>query len=229
MKKMLLKTTECELLSFNKMRIRVMPPTLYLKNFFILPLLFFALSLSGCITTKSGTPAYQPLSPQQRASMQTKELEGSFDTGFTATLSVLQDQGWQIDVVDKESGIIQASSLKRQNTIRPADDWYAQHDSKYIKKISKQAKKRGTGLLEWTRWEQITVHIEPWGRESIRERITITKVGSLPSNTYSYKSKTSTIGAKEQSVIIENPATYQYLFQQIQRSIFIRQGLTNKK
>jgi hypothetical protein len=172
---------------------------------------------------------YQPLSAQQRASMQTKELEGSFETGFSATISVLQDEGWQIDVVDKSSGIIQASSLKRQSIIGPAEDWYAERDTNYVKKLIKQAKKKRTVLLEWTRWEQLTVHIETWGKETIMERITITKYGSLPSNTYSYKAKTTTIGAKEQSVVVENPATYQYLFQLIQRSIFIRQGLTNNK
>jgi hypothetical protein len=65
----------------------------------------------------------------------------------------------------------------------------------------------------------------------VRERITITKFGSLASHTYSLsdkkgRDKISTEGGKEQSLIIENPATYQYLFQQIQRAIFIRQGLT---
>ena len=54
--------------------------------------------------------------------MQTRELSGDFATAFSATLSVLQDEGWQIDVVDKESGIIQASSLKRQDSIGPAED-----------------------------------------------------------------------------------------------------------
>jgi len=42
------------------------------------------------------------------SAMQTKELEGDLDTGFAATISVLQDEGWQIEVVDKASGIIQA-------------------------------------------------------------------------------------------------------------------------
>ncbi len=198
---------------------------IYYLLIFLLP---GALLNSGCIKSGAGVGAYQPLSIQQRAAMQTKELEGSFDTGFAATLSVLQDEGWQINVVDKSSGIIQANSLKRQSSIGPAEDWYAERDPKYINKIIKQAKKKGAELVQWTRWEQITAHIEPWGSNTIRERITITKYGSLPSNTYSYESKTRTIGAREQSVVVENPATYQYLFQQIQRAVFIRQGLTNK-
>ena len=190
--------------------------------------------ISGCAGTRAIKSDYQPLSSQQRAAMQTKELEGSFDTGFSATISVLQDEGWQITVVDKSSGIIQASSLKRQSIIGPAEDWHNKMDSNYIETLKKNAEKRGSGLLDWTRWEQLTVHIEPWGKNSIRERITITKFGSLPSNTYSYANKkdiqrTATIGAKEQSIVVESPATYQYLYQKIQRAIFIRQGLTNEQ
>ncbi len=197
----------------------------------------FILSLfmiTGCAGIRSIKSVYQPLSSQQRSVMQTKELEGSLDTGFSATISILQDEGWQIEVVDKSSGIIQASSLKRQGIIGPAEDWHSKMDSKYIETLQKNAAKRGSGLLDWTRWEQLTVHIETWGKSTIRERITITKFGSLPSNTYSYANKkeiqkTATIGAKEQSIVVENPATYQYLFQKIQRAIFIRQGLTNEQ
>lgn len=191
------------------------------------------LVISGCAGLKRTTHTYQPLSSQQRSAMQTKEMEGSFDTGFSATISVLQDEGWQIEVVDKSSGIIQASSLKRQSIIGPAEDWYSKKDPNYINTLQKNAAEKGSGLLDWTRWEQLTVHIEPWGKSTLRERITITKFGSLPSNTYSFSNKndiqkTTTIGAKEQSVVVENPATYQYLFQKIQRAIFIRQGLTNE-
>jgi len=58
----------------------------------------------------------------------------------------------------------------------------------------------------------------------------LTRTRSLSSSTYSFtdsrgSQKISTTGAKEQSLVIENPATYQYLFQQIQRAVFIREGL----
>jgi hypothetical protein len=190
--------------------------------------------LSGCAKTTASIPPYQPLSIQQRASMQTKELTGDFDTGFAATISVLQDEGWQIDVVDKDSGIIQASSLKRQDIIGPAEDWYAKNDSAYHEKLIKKAEEEKRQLPEWTRWEQLTAHIEPWGSTTIRHRITITKFGSLPAHTYSYsgkkgKQKITTSGGKEQSIVVENPATYQYLFQQVQRAVFIRQGLSGQE
>jgi hypothetical protein len=208
------------------------------RQFYCLAALFLlsAYLAAGCAVSKNRMPGPQPLSSQQRAAMQTKELKGSFTTGFSATISVLQDEGWQLDVVDKSSGIIQASSLKRQDIIGPAEDWYAEQDSGYREKIIKKAEKskKGSGLLEWTRWEQLTAHIEPWGKDTIRHRVSITKFGSLPTHTYSFdgkkgKQKVATTGGKEQSMIIDNPQTYQYLFQRIQRAIFIRQGLTSYK
>jgi hypothetical protein len=198
-------------------------------------ILLIAGMFSACATGEGRRPGPQPLSTLQRAAMQTKELQGDFDTAFAATISVMQDEGWQIDVVDKQSGIIQASSLKRQDIIGPAEDWYAEHDARYRDKLIKKAKKEkhGAGLVEWTRWERLTAHIEPWAKDTVRHRITITKFGSLPT-TYGAADKKErgdirTQGGKEQSVIIENPATYQYLFQQIQRAVFVRQGLTGKQ
>ena len=203
------------------------------QYYYKIPLLFCIVVLSACATKKTNllTP-YQPLSSLQRASMQCKELQGNFETVFTATISVLQDEGWQIDVVDKTSGIIQARSLKKQYNIGPAEDWYLAKDPEYYEKLIKIEEKKGFKHLEWTRWQQLTSHIEPWGNKTVRQRITITKVGSVPSNTYSFldkkkQQKTTTIGAKEQSVVVENPTIYQHLFQMIQRAVFIRQGLTN--
>jgi len=196
-------------------------------------LLLTASLLGGCFfgTGRLAAPP-PPLSSQQRAAMQTRELSGNFATAFSATLSVLQDEGWQIDVVDKESGIIQASSLKRQDTIGPGEDWYAEQESAYRDNLVKSSRKSETAIPEWTRWERLTAHIEPWGKKTTRLRLTIIKCGSLMSGTYSFSGekgtqKISTTGGKEQSLVIENPATYQYLFQQIQRAVFIREGLTS--
>jgi hypothetical protein len=201
----------------------------------IYPLILLVLSSSAlapaCAARKSRLHPPPPLSIQQRSAMQTKELEGDFDTGFAATISVLQDDGWQIEVVDKPSGIIQAVSLKHQDIVGPNEDWYAENDAGYRDAMREEAKDRKTAPAEWNRWEQLTCHIEPWGENRIRQRITITAVGSLPANTFSYAEKKKdkqnivTVGGKEQSRIVEDPARYQYLFQQIQRAVFIRQGL----
>lgn len=189
--------------------------------------------LNGCFAGTSRLTPPPPLSSQQRAAMQTKELSGDFTTAFSATLSMLQDEGWQIDVVDKASGIIQASSLKRQDSIGPSEDWYAEQDAAYRDNLAKKARKAETALPEWTRWERLTAHIEAWGKKTVRFRLTIIKCGSLSSSTYSFSDntgsqKTSTTGGKEQSLVIENPATYQYLFQQIQRAVFVREGLDGR-
>jgi len=186
--------------------------------------------LNGCFAGTVRLAPPPPLSSQQRAAMQTKELSGDFTTAFSATLSVLQDEGWQIDVVDKPSGIIQASSLKRQDSIGPAEDWYAEQDAAYRDNLAKKARKAEILPPEWTRWERLTAHIEQWGEKTVRLRLTIIKCGSLASSTYSLagdkgSQKTSTTGGKEQSLVIENPATYQYIFQQIQRAVFVREGL----
>ena len=186
--------------------------------------------LLGCVRGKKRLVPPPLLSIQQRAAMQTKELEGNFDTAFSATISVLQDEGWQIEVVEKSSGIIQARSLKRQDMIGPKEDWYASNDSNYRDDMINEFKDKGYALPEWTRWEQLTSHIENWGRNRVRQRITITKFGSIPPNTFSYSEKESqqkiiTTGGKEQSILLDNPTIYQYLFQRIQRAIFIRQGL----
>jgi len=199
-------------------------------SFLLLVLTSISLA-SGCGQNKSRLQPPPPLSIQQRAAMQTKELEGDFDTGFAATISVMQDEGWQIEVVDKSSGIIQAVSLKHQDIIGPYEDWYAENDAGYRDDRRKEAKDRKVSVSEWNRWEQLTCHIEPWGENRIRQRITITAFGSLPANTFSYAEKKKdkqnivTAGGKEQSRIVEDPARYQYLFQQIQRAVFIRQGL----
>ena len=199
-------------------------------SFLLLVLTSISLA-SGCGQNKSRLQPPPPLSIQQRAAMQTKELEGDFDTGFAATISVLQDEGWQIEVVDKSCGIIQAVSLKHQDIIGPHEDWYTEKDAGYRDDILKESKDREVPPSEWNRWEQLTCHIEPWGENRIRQRITITAFGSLPTNTVSSAGKKKdkqtivTAGGKEQSRIVEDPARYQYLFQQIQRAIFIRQGL----
>jgi len=197
----------------------------------LLPVLISISFAPGCAQRKSRLQPPPPLSIQQRAAMQTKELEGDFDTGFAATISVLQDEGWQIEVVDKASGIIQAVSLKHQDIIGPYEDWYAENDAGYRDDRRKEAKDRKVSVSEWNRWEQLTCHIELWGENRIRQRITITSFGSLPTNTFSYAEKKKdtqnivTAGGKEQSRIVEDPSRYQYLFQQIQRAVFIRQGL----
>ena len=98
---------------------------------------------------------------------------------FASVLSVLQDEGWQIETVDKNAGIIQASSLKRQELIGPEDDWRPADDA-YIVQITKdavKAQRKKLPVATWTRWEQLTARVEPWTKNTVRTRITIVKCG----------------------------------------------------
>jgi len=134
---------------------------------------------AGC--AKSVTPPPPPLSAMQREYMQTKELSGDFETVFGSVLSVLQDEGWQIEAVDKSAGLIQASSLKRQALIGPSDDWRGANDPRIreIKQEAAKAENQGLPVRTWTRWEQLTARIEPWGDNTVRTRISIVKCGRL--------------------------------------------------
>jgi len=131
----------------------------------------------GCAKSRPLGPV--PLSAMQREYMQTKEIEGDFDTVFGSVLSVLQDEGWQIEAVDKSAGIIQASSLKRQELVGPSDDWRSPNDPRIeeIQKVAAKAARRDLPVSTWTRWEQLTARIEPWAQNTVRARITIVKCG----------------------------------------------------
>jgi hypothetical protein len=124
------------------------------------------------------------LSAAQREAIQTREFPGRFDTVFPAVLSVLQDEGWEITEVDRESGLIQASSLRRQSLFGPADDWRGENDPvvKETRKRSAQLREHGLPFAFWTRWNELTARIEPWHRNSVRVRLSIVKHGTLPSS-----------------------------------------------
>ncbi|MDD5155070.1 MAG: hypothetical protein PHF11_01095 [Candidatus Omnitrophica bacterium] len=67
----------------------------------ILGLFLLAAFLSGCATG---------LSDLQRRSIESKDLEGSLDNAFKATMAVLQDRGFVIKHTDSTAGVIQAET-----------------------------------------------------------------------------------------------------------------------
>ncbi len=69
----------------------------------------WSISLIGCLVVFSGCATAPKLSPMQIRSMTTKAVEGSYDTVFRATLTVLQDQGYIIKNTDMNSGLIVAN------------------------------------------------------------------------------------------------------------------------
>lgn len=59
--------------------------------------------------------ATNDLSSLQRRSIEAKELKGTFDDAFKATLQVLQDYGYVIKNSDYESGVIQGETGYRKS------------------------------------------------------------------------------------------------------------------
>jgi hypothetical protein len=187
------------------------------------------LLVAGCATQKKAVYKPAPLTAEEREELQMRILEGGFDAAFAATIAILQDEGWNLEQVNKESGIIQATTAKRDDTLGPADDW------KRGKKNSKPSRRgRKTELLnKWTRWESLTAHIEPWGQGKVRERISVVKNGSLPAVTYSYnvgsfsnrKVVNVNAPAKEEQAIEDDAVIYGKLFTRIKRAMTARQHL----
>lgn len=170
------------------------------------------------------------LSAMQRAALQTRELEGDFDTAFAALVSVLQDEGWQIAEIDRASGLIQAESLRQQMLWGPDDDWRPPDDAYFVelRKAAEEARAHNWPYPEWTRWETLTAQVEPWGTGTVRVRLSMVKVGDLPSGAQRVKKETIPIPGKQQSVVVEDAETYTWLFQLLQKAMFVRQGLKAK-
>jgi hypothetical protein len=68
-------------------------------------LLALVFLVAGCATT---------LTPLQRRSIEGKDLEGSFENAFKATLQVFQDYGYIIKSSDYQSGIIHGETGIKQ-------------------------------------------------------------------------------------------------------------------
>ena len=106
-----------------------------MKKFFIVILLIIL--SAGCATTQ--------LSPLQMRSIQSRELEGTFDHAFKATLQVFQDYGYVVKNTDYEAGVIQGETGIKQNF------W---------------------GTMSWF---EMTATIEQFGENIVKERLSLIK------------------------------------------------------
>ena len=75
---------------------------------YLIPIIIIV--IAGCLTLGP------KLTPLQRRVMESKELEGTFDDAFRATIAVLQDKGYQIKTSDYDGGIIYAETVPTQFT-----------------------------------------------------------------------------------------------------------------
>lgn len=182
--------------------------------------------LNGCASR--GPIVYQPppLTATEREEIQTRTFNADFDITFSAVIAVLQDNAWDLQDIQKESGVILAYTKKRSDTIGPAEDWRREHDVR--KKKAKSGKDDDESMInQWTRWEKLTAHIEPWGSGKSRVRISIVNFGALPAVTYSYpvdslftrKNITVNAQATEEQVVVEDPVAYSKEFTKIERAI----------
>lgn len=71
------------------------------RLYLTLSILLTAIILTGCATT---------LPAMQRRSFESKDLEGTFDDAYKATLQVFQDYGYIVKNADYKSGVIQGET-----------------------------------------------------------------------------------------------------------------------
>ncbi len=188
-------------------------------------------AVAGCRHT--GMVAHETLppvlSPEQRREMQIKQWAASMDVVFSATLAEIQDVGWTLDSVDKASGIIRASTVKRLEAFGPEDE-----QSYDVGVRKKTAKSRSDVSKKWTRWMEAVIHIEPWGDHKSRQRIVLNLRGTLPSMSYLERQESSGFSrgrdvminapAVEQSVEVELPEAYAELFDRVGTGIAQRKA-----
>ncbi len=119
----------------------------------VLPLFLFLLFIVGCATTQ--------LSNLQRRAIEAKELDGSYEDAYRATIQVLQDYGYVIKHSDYNGGII-------------VGELGMKTDAKWF----------------WTGSQtsfEVTAHIEQWTEGKVKERITfvektVNKVWNMENN-----------------------------------------------
>ncbi len=203
-----------------------------MKKYELLALtLVLGVVLAGCRNTRlvmQETPL-PALSPEQRREMQIRQWAAPMDAVFGATLAEIQDLGWTLDSVDKASGIIRASTVKKLEAFGPEDELY------YDVGVRRQtAKSRSDVSRKWTRWMEAVIHIEPWGDGKSRQRIVLNLRGTLPSMSYLEHQEGSGFSrgrdvminapAVEQSVEVELPEAYTELFDRVGTGIAQRKA-----
>lgn len=121
----------------------------------ILNLFALCLFIGGCATTQ--------LSDLQRRSIEAKDLEGTFDNAYKATLAVLQDRGFIIDHTDYDAGVIKATTGKNFQFFK--------------------------GVVS----RNVSVTIEQFGENRVKERITFLENVSVNAGYYGTSEKSKII------------------------------------
>ncbi len=88
-----------------------------MKAAYFLSVFSLAFLFAGCATTNTG------LSPMQKRQVTTKQVDGTYENTYRATLTVLQDQGYVVKNTDMNSGLIVANIDKE--TSKGSQFWQA--------------------------------------------------------------------------------------------------------
>lgn len=153
-------------------------------------------NLTGCATTPK-------LTSLQKRVMQSKELEGTFDSAFKATISVLQDEGYTIKSSDFSSGLIYAE-LDSQVAARPSPGWLLLTPF------------YGAGLVVYATLKcgkanycyKATINLEKFTEDRVKMRLSI-----------------SGIFNNQKTEPVEDPKIYQGFYAEVQKEMFRRAQL----
>lgn len=179
-------------------------------------------AVTGCSSRRGfnmgagGAP--EVVAPEDRALMQVRVFNQAPDVVFPATIAVMQDLGWRLDQVDQAAGIIRASNERRVEPLGPKEETITSYEWR------RQAiKQRASEKDQWTRWDEMMIHIEKWGAGQTRQRVVISRCGSLPAMSYRAKveGRDAMINApaKEESVELALADVYDALFGKIRKFI----------
>lgn len=182
----------------------------------------------GCRSTPrsdsdSDSPSAKPaeLTSEKRAAIQSRVYKAGPDVVFSGTVAVLQDLGWKIDTAYRASGLIRASTEKRLEPLGPKEEKI--HNYEFRKNAIEE---RTTEKDQWTRWEEMVIHTEPWPDNSTRQRIVFSRCGSLPAMSYSSEvdGRDVMINAppREESVELQLPEVYSDIFERIDTAVTAR-------
>jgi hypothetical protein len=127
--------------------------------------------------------------------MQSKELQGSFDDAYKATLQVLQDYGYVIKSTARDSGVIQGETS-----------------------FKKAKKYFWRGLLVNN---EATATLEQFGENIVKERLSLVRKEKRRST--NALSMTSIFVEDAKTVV--DATLYQKMYDDIQKEIFIRQNI----
>jgi len=189
----------------------------------------------GCRSGRVTMYPPAPLTPGEREEIQTRVFDGDFDNVFSSTIAVLQQEGWDIQDIKKDSGVMQALTPRRLDPLAPSEEWMRKAGEK---DHPKKEKSETSDMDQWTRWEKLTAHIEPWGDHKTRNRISIVRFGTLPAINYEYSKRVSFFGpskkvivsgqSREEQAMVEDPLEYGLLFGKIEKAVAERKNLNAK-